>query len=278
MSGQPDNRGSDRLPGEPAPRRVATDGGAAAVESRPLALEAPVTVDIHEVGSFTIMASPDNALALAAGFALAEGIIQGRDDIMLAQVCPEDPGVVRLRVRQPAATQRLRRNLVITSSCGLCGGENLDRFIADLPRVEARLRVRAAVLGEVVERLRERQGTYRLTGATHGAGLFDQDGRIHSLAEDVGRHNALDKSIGMHLLAGRSFAGLGAVLSGRVSLEMVVKCARAGAELIAAVSAPTSLAVEAAEACGVTLCAFVRQGGASVYTHPGRVLELSSGG
>jgi FdhD protein len=119
--------------------------------------------------------------------------------------------------------------------------------------------------------LRERQVLFDSCGGTHAAGIFDGSGTILASAEDAGRHNALDKAIGKCLLAGTPTAGLGVVLSGRTSFEMVGKCAKAGIELISAVSAPTTLAIDVAERCNITLCAFVRETRATVFSHSRRV-------
>ena len=127
--------------------------------------------------------------------------------------------------------------------------------------------------------MEQNQFLHKKTGGTHSAALFDGQGRVLSQGEDVGRHNALDKAVGKMVLAGQETAGCAAALSGRVSLEMALKAARAGVELIAAVSSPTSLALEAAERCGITVCAFVRGARASAYTYPERVrgiLELAA--
>jgi len=128
-------------------------------------------------------------------------------------------------------------------------------------------------LGTVRENLASEQVLFDACGGTHAVGVFDESGRILSSAEDAGRHNALDKAIGNCLLKGIPMAGRGAALSGRVSLEMVSKCARAGIELISAISAPTTLAIEVAESCGITLCAFVREKRATVFTHPHRLAD-----
>jgi len=249
---------------DPSPRR----------ETCRLPVEAPLVIEVKDLGAFTVMSSPEEGLALAAGFLLSEGLIRSRDDIALAQHCPDDPGVIRVTLtgQPPAGDQG--RNLLITSSCGLCGSKNLDQLIADLPRVGDSLRVSAAGLGELGRAMRRGQALFGLTGGTHAAAIFSAEGRLLSLAEDLGRHNALDKAIGRMILAGRPLAGLGAILSGRVSLEMAVKAVRAGLELVAAVSAPTSLALEVARACGLTLCGFLREDRATVYAHPHRLLDL----
>jgi len=120
--------------------------------------------------------------------------------------------------------------------------------------------------------VREQQVLFQACGGTHAVGIFDGRGQLLVVAEDTGRHNALDKAIGKSLLGGIPVAGCGVVLSGRASLEIVGKCARAGIELVSAISAPTSLAVEVAERCNITLCAFVRESRATVLSHPRRVL------
>jgi FdhD protein len=162
---------------------------------------------------------------------------------------------------------------VIVSAGGLSAGETREELLATLPRVGDRLRVPAETLRTASEAMRHRQVIYPQSGGTHAAGIFDAEGQVLAFAEDIGRHNALDKAVGKCLLAGRSTAGCGAALSGRVSLEMVTKCARAGLEIISAVSAPTSLACEAARRCNITLCATVRDNKATVFTHPQRILD-----
>ena len=122
------------------------------------------------------------------------------------------------------------------------------------------------------EGLAGRQTLFEVCGGTHAAGIYDESAAILSYAEDAGRHNALDKAIGKCLLTDTPTRGRAAALSGRVSLEMVSKCARAGIELISAISAPTTLAIEVADRCGITLCAFVRENRATVFTHPRRVV------
>ena len=164
------------------------------------------------------------------------------------------------------------RNLLIVSSCGACGTEDLDTRIRALPRVGDTLKLNCDLLGSAREGLAAKQTLFESCGGTHAAGIYDEAGKILASAEDAGRHNALDKAIGKCLLEEIPTAGRAAALSGRVSLEMVSKCARAGIELISAISAPTTLAIEVADRCGITLCAFVRDTRATVFTHPARVV------
>jgi FdhD protein len=235
-------------------------------------LEAPATIDVEGDVTYTLLCTPDDNRALAAGFLLSEGIVKSLADVAFLRECKDDPTVIRVRLKKPMA--RLNdagRNLLIVSSCGLCGVEGLDEKLRALPRVGDSFRIDSRILRLVGSRLRDHQPLFRACGGTHAAGIFTADGEFVTSAEDVGRHNALDKAIGRCMIALRSPADCGAVLSGRVSLEMVGKCAQAGIELISAISAPTSLAIEVAERCGITLCAFVRETRATVFTHPRRV-------
>jgi FdhD protein len=147
----------------------------------------------------------------------------------------------------------------------------MQEKIASLPRVGDTLRIDAARMQQVMDLLQAKQTVHKESGGTHAILLFDPAWKMLSFAEDIGRHNALDKAIGKCVLAGVSLKGCGAVLSGRVSFEMTSKCGMAGIEVILAVSAPTSLALTAASQCGITVCAFVRNHGATLYTHPHRI-------
>jgi len=161
------------------------------------------------------------------------------------------------------------------AAAGWTGGPG-QRAAGDMPAATPichALRVSGETLVHLAEEMRERQHAFRRTGGSHAAAVFAADGTILSFAEDIGRCNALDKSVGKLILAGRLAEGCGVMLSGRVNYEIVGKAARAGIELIAAVSAPTSLAIEAAEESGLTLCAFVRDDRATVFTHRERVVE-----
>jgi FdhD protein len=252
--------------------RFSTVSGESAEEQVSVVMEAAVTIDVQGVESYTLLCTPDDNIALATGFLLSEGIVDSLDDIASLEPCKDDQATVRVRLKESVPRiDDAGRNLLIVSSCGMCGVEGLDARLEALPAVGDSLRVGSPLLLEVGNRLRRNQPLFEACGGTHAAGIFDAEGELLSHAEDTGRHNALDKAIGRCLQSGQSPAGCGAVLSGRVSLEIVGKCVRAGVELISAISAPTSLAIEVAERCGITLCAFVRETRATAFTHPRRV-------
>lgn len=172
-----------------------------------------------------------------------------------------------------ACTGGKERSLIIVSSCGACGTEDIQERLGALPRVDDTFFVDTGVLLSLDRSLRGCQTLFGDCGATHAAAIFDHRGRILASAEDIGRHNALDKAIGFCLMKGIQIAGQGVMLSGRISMEMVAKCARVGIELIAAISAPTSLAVVTAERCNITICGFVRDSRATIFIHPERIRE-----
>jgi FdhD protein len=218
------------------------------------------------------MCTPSDQTALAVGFAFTEGMIAGLSDVDLIQACEDDPQ--RIRMRLSGGHPRVGpRNLIVASSCGLCGLERVDEMINNLGVCRQSLRVSLSRMLAVHQEMRSLQKVFRDTGGTHAAAIFTSEGEIAAFAEDIGRHNALDKAIGKCLLSETPTAGCGLAFSGRASFEIVVKAAKAGIELIAAVSAPSSLAVRTAERCGITLCGFVRDDRATVYTHALRVVD-----
>jgi FdhD protein len=193
-----------------------------------------------------------------------------------------EPNVIDVILHVPVEDlrERLQRNFAMTSSCGLCGKtsiEAIERRIAPLSRGAAALE--ASVLLSLGAKMRREQTIFADTGGVHAAALFDRSGALRALREDIGRHNAVDKLIGWAM--GRNQLPLGdslVMVSGRLSFEIVQKVAAAGAPLLAAVSAPSSLAVGLADQVGITLLGFLRDGAFNVYTHPERVIAPACGG
>ena len=257
--------------------------------------EDALTLDVEDVGHYTLMWTPtvehsaaqgftledgvlgDEArpegLCLAMGFALSEGLIASMADVRSLAVCPDDPRVVRVQLKDPASASVTRKNVVINSSCGICGPrEILQDNALNLPMARDTLRLEHRQFAHLMAQMRSGQQIFQKTGGSHAAAIFDQSGQVLAVAEDLGRHNALDKAIGMVLLSRGDLLGCGVALSSRLSLEMVLKAVRTGLEMMLAVSAPTSLAIEVAQRFGVTLCGFVRDTRATIFSHPQRVL------
>jgi len=236
--------------------------------------ETAVTIDVEGVEAYTLLCTPSDRHALAVGFLRSEGVIESLADIKVLKECDDDSNTIRVQlIDRIPRIQDAGRNLLIVSSCGACGSENLKKRIEALPKVDTTMTIDATLIRSVYNALRERQSLFKASGGTHAAAVFDNSGNIIASAEDTGRHNALDKAIGKCLLAGIPTAGHGAALTSRLSLEMVSRCARAGIELVTAVSAPTSMAIDVALRCNITLCAFVRETRATVFTHSTRVIS-----
>ena len=224
------------------------------------------------------MRTPGHDFELAVGFLRTEGLIAGADDVSAIRYCdlPADEeqrfNIVTVGLTVGFDAGGYDRAFCATSSCGTCGKASLDQVEVWCPPVDDPIRVPASLVPELPVRLREAQRLFDQTGGLHAAGLFDATGRLDRLREDVGRHNAVDKVVGHALLARElPLRGRMLMVSGRVSFEIVQKAAVAGIPVIAAVSAPSSLAVEAAGRLGVTLAGFVRGGNYNLYSHPERV-------
>jgi FdhD protein len=254
------------------PLRISTEDGSAVRDPCDVVVEQLLTIMVEGVGNFAVMCTPCDVEALAVGFVFSEGLISSIDDVVDCSYRPEQQ-TIGLRLEDPGQGGAVR-NLIVTSSCGLCGSRNVDRLLAGEETCADTLRVSPMVLRAVGREMHGRQQLFSRTGGTHAAGIFNADGKLLTLAEDLGRHSALDKAIGKCLLRGLKPAGCGAMLSGRVSLELVAKALRAGLEIMVAVSAPSSLAIDAAERCNITVCGFVRGERATVYTHPRRIEGL----
>jgi FdhD protein len=230
------------------------------------------------------MRTPGDDASLAAGFLFTEGILHDRAQVEEIRPCGPAPAdgrarnVIRVQLRAGTAVDlaRLERHFYTTSSCGVCGKTSIDALQATsrytLP-VGAPV-VDAALVHRLPAIVRHGQAVFDHTGGLHASALLDVDGRLHALHEDVGRHNALDKVIGAEFLAGRLPAHDRILLvSGRVSFELVQKAVMAGIPILAAVGAPSSLAVELAARAGMTLLGFVRDGRFNVYAGGERVRQ-----
>ena len=227
------------------------------------------------------MRTPGHDGELAAGFLLTEGIIAGAAEIEAIGPCgpPAANGLINVvRVDLAAGVEvdlaRLERHFYTSSSCGVCGKASLEA-VAVQGRYDlhgAALQVSAKTLGGLPERLRALQSVFERTGGLHASGLFDSSGQVHVSREDVGRHNALDKLIGQALLKNElPLNEYGVVVSGRASFELMQKAMMAGIPMLAAVGAPSSLAVEFAEEFGMTLVGFLKADRFNVYARPDRI-------
>ncbi|OIV46237.1 sufurtransferase FdhD [Sodalis sp. TME1] len=239
-----------------------------------LAEEVPVALVYNGISHVVMMASPKELDVFALGFSLSEGIIASPTDIYGIDIVPARQGLevqVELSSRRFMALKAQRRALAGRTGCGICGVEQLDEIGKPLPSLPFTQRWPLAQLDRALAQLPEVQPIGRLTGCTHAAAWISPEGDLSYGAEDVGRHVALDKLLGMRARRGET---PGAVLvSSRASYEMVQKAAMCGVEILFAVSAATSLAVEVAERCGLTLVGFSKPGRAMVFTHPTRMVE-----
>jgi FdhD protein len=248
-----------------------------------LATEEPMEIRVEgpqdqPVSVAVTMRTPGGDFELAAGFLFTEGLIDEGAEILNVSYCedlgPEEQryNVVTVKLAHAFDEALLRRNFYASSSCGICGKATLDDVEVHCAPLASGPQVAHAVIQGLPEALRAGQRVFEQTGGLHAAGVFTTDGALRSVREDVGRHNAVDKVVGEALLSGElPMAERLLQVSGRVSFEIVQKAARAGIPLIAAVSAPSSLAVEAAERLGMTVVGFVRDGRFNVYTHPERI-------
>jgi FdhD protein len=248
-----------------------------------LAAEEPMEIRVNSRPLTVTMRTPGNDVELAHGFLLTEGVVDSRNDVHSARYC-DSPGPdgrntynvleVRLAPGVPAPDPSVERNFYTTSSCGVCGKAALDavRLRTHHPPASDMLSVSADVLTDLPDRLRESQRVFNTTGGLHAAGLFDADGSLLVSREDVGRHNAVDKVLGWALLQGRiPLSGCVLMVSGRASFELVQKAAMAGVPMLAAVSAPSSLAAELEQEQGMTLVGFLRGHSMNFYSGAHRV-------
>jgi FdhD protein len=241
-----------------------------------LAAEEPLEIRVDTRPVVVTMRTPGHDAELAAGFLVTEGLIRSRTDLLRVAPHPRNRAgnVLEVFLAPGVAVDfaRLTRFVYASSSCGLCGKASIEAVHQQFPKARSRVRFGASTLLRLPEELRRRQETFDRTGGLHAAGVFDADGRLVVLREDVGRHNAVDKVIGHGFLDGLlPFDRHLLLVSGRASFEILQKALAASIPVIAAVSAPSSLAVEFARRSGQTLVGFVRGDRMNVYTHAERI-------
>jgi FdhD protein len=280
------------MTGRTARRRVlrVTLPGQAAQRADLLAAEEPLGIRIGGQAVTLTMRTPGDDLDLAAGFLVSEGVVRRPDDIAQIRICSADDcghgehegagNIADISLHPDVAfSPSLRRNFLTTSACGVCGKASI-RELSVLPNFDLsrdRARVSPAVLAALPDRLRAAQRVFASTGGLHAAGVFGADGELLCVREDVGRHNAVDKVVGWALRAGRlPLAGCVLLVSGRASFELVQKAVMAGLPVLAAVSAPSSLAAELAAETGLTLVGFLRGSSMNVYTGEHRIAAADS--
>ena len=265
-------------------QHVTADDAVARPET--LVVEEPLEIRVNGTPITVTMRTPGSDIELAQGFLLTEGVIARRDDVLIVRYCKgaTEDGVNTYNVLDVTLAQDVQtpdvdvtRNFYTTSSCGVCGKASLDavRLISRHCPGDDPSTVAAETLSAMSEKLRAAQKVFASTGGLHGAALFDADGSVLVVREDIGRHNAVDKVIGWALEADRvPLTGTVLLVSGRASFELTQKAVMAGIPVLAAVSAPSSLAAELATEAGLTLIGFLRGNSMVIYAGAQRVVEV----
>jgi FdhD protein len=262
---------------------VTTCSGASREQHRDLvAIEAPLEVRVNGERFAVMMRTPGADRALALGFLFSEGVIEGDQDVVAVDTWPDDPVLGnRVNVILGERVSRSfrehivdRRHVAVTSACGLCGRISVESLARDAPPLPVSWSMDAGRVASIPAHLRAAQPVFDGTGGLHAAALVSHDGEVAASAEDVGRHNAVDKIVGAMLHENRlPLDDFVLAVSGRASFELVQKACLAGVPMLVAVSAPSSLAIDLAEACGVTLVGFARGERFNIYSHPQRIVE-----
>ena len=238
--------------------------------------EEPLEIFIDDEPYHVTMRLPGEELPLALGLCHSEGIIDSIDDTLSVNYCRDISSnriIVYLspvRKEQAAAKMKQKRGTTY-SSCGICGKEIVEDIAVSLKPIAATVSVQFVFLRQLQEAVRESQEIFHATGGTHAAGIFSSTGELLAFSEDVGRHNALDKAIGKVLFSRKPKEAAIAVLSSRLSYEMVQKAARLGVEIVCGASAPTKLAIDLAQAVNLTLVGFLRKDRCNIYTCAERI-------
>ncbi len=255
-------------------RRFGPQGGRGAEDS--VVEEVPVALVYNGISHAVMLATPTDLEDFALGFSLSEGLIASPAELLEVEINATPLGIelqLRVTAERFQGFKATRRQLAGRTGCGLCGRESLEQAILPVPQVAGTLAVPAGALTRAIAALPEVQGLHRQSGGVHAAAWAGIDGEIQLVREDVGRHNALDKLIGaLHRQRINPAAGF-VLITSRASHELVHKAASAGIQLLAAVSAPTGLAVRNAEAAGMTLVGLLRGNGFSVYSRGDRITD-----
>lgn len=244
-----------------------------------LAVEEPMQIRMAGEDVAVTMRTPGHDFELASGFLFTEGIIAARHDIDMLGYCPAEDGTPSPNIVNVTPTDRSLleprqwgRDFLASSSCGMCGKTSISQITRQISPVQSLFTIDVSTLYGLADKLRSAQATFAQTGGLHAAGLFDMEGNLLLVREDVGRHNAVDKIIGYALLNDLLPLDCHILLvSSRASFEIVQKSLVAGVSMLAVISAPSSLAVELAREAGMTLVAFLRQGRMNVYSGEKRV-------
>lgn len=253
--------------------RVTASGASRRVET--LAVEEPLEIRLGDEPFTLTMRTPGHDVELAHGLLRSEGVIRQASDVLAARFCTDtDLNVLEVGLAPGVAAPPVSatRSLASYGGCGLCGASTIEAISAR-PRPAlppADLTISEGAVGRALEGLRDGQQIFSSTGGVHAAAAADLDGAVTVVREDIGRHNAVDKVLGHLLLAGQPAPAM-LVVSSRASFEIVAKAAMSGVAVLVCVSAPSSLAAEAADALGLTLVAFAREDRMTIYTHPDRV-------
>jgi FdhD protein len=264
------------LPGAQRVRAQAHHAGTTRELADWVAEETPVALQYNGLSHAVMLATPADLEDFALGFSLTEGLIDNAADLRDIEVERADNGIVLAIEIAPRCLDRLktrRRTLAGRTGCGLCGTDSLEQVLPAQPAQVAPRTFAATALTTAMRQMREHQPLQAATGATHAAAWCEPDGTLRLLREDVGRHNALDKLLGALARSGIDAADGFIAITSRASHEMVQKAARAGVALLAAISAPTSLAIRGATDAGLCLVGFVRGDDWVAYTHADRLLR-----
>jgi FdhD protein len=244
-----------------------------------VAEEVPVALVYNHQPHVVMLATPLDLDDFALGFSLTEGILEHPSELASVRVVPRAKGIeVRMRIpdQRFARLANKGRNMTGRTGCGLCGASTLDQAIRKPQPVGPGLKLNAAMMMSAFAEMNEQQALNRLTGAVHAAAWLCPDTGISLIREDIGRHNALDKLIGTLSRTGCRFDAGCLLVTSRASYEMVQKAATVGITVMAAISAPTALAIKLAEECGLTLVGFARNDNHVIYTHPNRIQHYQS--